>query len=318
MQSSSDHAAIARSQREVVGLLAASASVPAPASLHDRVMAATMAARAAGHVAGAPPAISSAEAFARIVDDFERLLDDLSGSDWDREVAEYGWTVKQMIAHLTVIDDYLAVKFGIADRSFDPQFESDHVEMTRADVEAAALSSISGVVNEWRRSSSRLVTHARGLSADDLQGRISFHGLDVRRSSALLIRVFEIWTHADDIRRAVGRPMESPTPDVLQPMARMAVPAIPLGMLLRQDSPTGLVARLVLTGAGGGTFDQPLGFGEQAGTGLPAPSVLIVTDVVDFCRLASQRVAAVDLDVEFEGDADLGRRVLAGAAVFAA
>ncbi len=50
---------------------------------------------------------------------------------------------------------------------------------------------------------------------------------------------------------------------------------------------------------------------------MPA-SVTIVADIVDFCRLAAQRLRLDDIDVEFEGDADLGRRALAGAAVFAA
>jgi hypothetical protein len=73
-------------------------------------------------------------------------------------------------------------------------------------------------------------------------------------------------------------------------------------------------ARIVLTGRGGGVWNQPLLLGLEPG----APSVTIVADALDFCRLAAQRIAPHDLLVEVDGPMELAMAVLRGASVFAA
>jgi hypothetical protein len=70
----------------------------------------------------------------------------------------------------------------------------------------------------------------------------------------------------------------------------------------------------VLTGPGGGTWDQALGWGETAGL----PDATLVLDVVDYCRLAARRVGPDEVAVTVEGDEALARRILAGAGVFSA
>ncbi len=66
-------------------------------------------------------------------------------------------------------------------------------------------------------------------------------------------------------------------------------------------------ARVVLTGAGGGTFDL--------GDPLRRAS-LIVVDVVDYCRLAAKRISITSLDTTIEGDEQLAGDLLAAAQVF--
>lgn len=70
-------------------------------------------------------------------------------------------------------------------------------------------------------------------------------------------------------------------------------------------------ARLVLTGTGGGVFTLP--FGDHEGDTI----VTIVTDVVDYCRMAAQRISIDELDMEMTGDASTGRTLLQAAAAFA-
>jgi hypothetical protein len=127
-------------------------------------------------------------------------------------------------------------------------------------------------------------------------------------------RVFELWTHADDIRTAAGRAREAPEPSTLAVMSAAAVRALPLGMLLAGIDPEGATARVVLTGPGGGTWIQPL----AAGTPTKEPDATVVVDVVDFCRLASKRVDPDALDVDIDGDPEVARKVLVAAQVFAA
>jgi len=77
---------------------------------------------------------------------------------------------------------------------------------------------------------------------------------------------------------------------------------------------TGLPAadvHLVLTGPGGGTWDVVIGPG-------PGPEgVAIVTDAVDFCLLAANRVTADDLDLHVTGDPGRAAGVLAAASTLA-
>jgi hypothetical protein len=89
---------------------------------------------------------------------------------------------------------------------------------------------------------------------------------------------------------------------------------MPFGLAVGGAQVAGRTARIVLTGPGGGTWDQPLGLGETAGE----PDTTLVLDVVDYCRLAARRLTPDDVTVTVEGDAALARQVLVGAGVFSA
>jgi hypothetical protein len=85
------------------------------------------------------------------------------------------------------------------------------------------------------------------------------------------------------------------------------------GMALSGTTRPGRTARFELTGAGSGTFDVALAPEEVAGT----PDVVIRTEAVELCRLAANRVAPVELEVEVTGDRSLVGPILVGAGAFA-
>jgi len=127
----------------------------------------------------------------------------------------------------------------------------------------------------------------------------------------LVARAFELWTHENDIRRVAGLRASVPDASTLRLMTELATGMLPIAALL-----TGLQGpinvRLVLTGPGGGTWDVAIG-GDA-----PEPaSVAIVTDVVDFCRLAANRARPTDLDLYVTGDRDRARGVLAATSALA-
>jgi hypothetical protein len=97
-------------------------------------------------------------------------------------------------------------------------------------------------------------------------------------------------------------------------MTDAAVGALPLGMLLNGTDPGGRTVRIVLTGDGGGSWDQALDLGAVPGE----PVLTLVADAVDFCRVAAKRLSPADLSRTEVGDADLAADVIAAAAVFAA
>jgi hypothetical protein len=153
----------------------------------------------------------------------------------------------------------------------------------------------------------------------------------------LIVRAFELWTHENDIRQAVGWAPSVPDPSTLRLMTDLAARLLPhAGSVL----PEPVDVRLVLTGPGGGTWDVTMGgpppaqspaapssespappSGESPGAP-PGPSpaaayVAIVTDAVGFCRLAANRVTPDDLDVDVTGDPARAAAVLAAATTLA-
>lgn len=85
-------------------------------------------------------------------------------------------------------------------------------------------------------------------------------------------------------------------------------------MTLTGGRAPGKTLRLVLTGAGGGTFVRPMAYHETASS---ASDLVIVADAADFCRLAGKLIDPADFVYHAEGDLELVDAVFAGARAFA-
>ena len=277
------------------------------------ILLAASARRPFGSPSHAVDQLTSLQAYDRIHEVLDALLGGLSPAEWTAAVEPYGWSVRSLVAHLVEIDRYFAGTLGIATYDVDPEAALDHVEMTRAAVDAWTADD-ADTLAAWR-ASNRLVRGALAGRFDDrLQERFRFHMLHSRLDTLLIVRVFELWTHVEDIHRAIGRPLTPVDPALLARMSRIAVPAVPLGLLLHGIDLGAHTVRFVLTGPGGGTFDQPTQVGQA-----PGPiDLVVIADVTEFCRVAAQRLAAAELAVEIEGDPQLALQVLTGAAAFAA
>jgi uncharacterized protein (TIGR03083 family) len=299
---------------ELLALLAEASAVQPPLSLIDRVVADATALRPAGtpiESLGGGRRAGAAEAFVTTVDELKTVL---AQADRTAIVEPYGWTVTQLVAHLIEIDRYFGRQLGMWEHEIDNALEDDHLAMTQLAISTAVRADFATTVAEWLGVSSAVCDHVASLGSDEVQQRIKFHMLDTRVSTALAVRVFEVWTHTEDLCRALRREPLPLDAERLHLMTTTAVRAIPLGMLLARIDAGSSTARLVLTGPGGGTWNQPLQLGDEAGE----PSVTIVADALEFCRLAAQRIAPASLDVEVDGPMDLGIAVLRGASVFAA
>jgi hypothetical protein len=138
-------------------------------------------------------------------------------------------------------------------------------------------------------------------------------GLPFPRESILVSRSFETWTHADDIRRALNRALSPPSPDVLHPMAHLSVTTMPASLEMVERAHRGKTAQVVLTGDGGGDWLIPLGFSETT----ESPDVVLTTDVVAWCRVASERMAPGALPREVTGDPALADDLAVASSAFA-
>ncbi len=278
--------------------------VTLPGALRGKVLAAAQQARAAGRTVPPVPVISPAEALSRAADALYGLLCMLSEADWRRPVLR-DLDVQGLVGHLIGVEED-------THRSLagDPAVAAaDHVASTQPAALRQAGRAPAGTRAEWRHAADRTIRFV--TDAGDLTEVVAMHGMQLPACALLVVRAFELWTHENDIRRACGLAPSSPDASTLRLMTRLAARLLPHGAVLAQ-LPGPVQVRLVLTGAGGGTWDVPLG--EQPEQ---AAAVGIVTDAVGFCRLVANRIPPSDLDLHVTGDAGQAAGVLAAAAALA-
>lgn len=293
---------------EALGL--AASHDPAPA-VRDRVLAGAVAARPPGRPAVVVEAIGPAEALRRTLVELQGLVASLTDDDARRPTIER-WTVAGLLGHLTAVEAHTGAVLGWW--SEDPiDQEHDHLAMTLPAVRAAESQPFSEARGAWADAVDRVVARLDSLD-DRMDERVQIHGFDFSIRSLLIARTFEVWTHTEDICRAVGRPPLEPDTARLRLMTEAAVGALPIGMLLNGVDPGGRSVRIVLTGDGGGSWVQALDLGAPPGE----PELTLVADAVEFCRVAAKRRSPSDLSCTVVGDADLAADVLTAAAVFAA
>lgn len=290
---------------------------PPTPELGVRVMAAALSRRSPGE--RAVPELVPVAALRAQVDELSGLLLDLTPVEWSAPTLA-GFTVRELMGHLLAVEAYVAGLLGVAPPPgltplvVPDGLEQDHRAMTAPTIVERAGDRPEDVVADWRAWVDAVLEHVAGLADDDLDGRVRLHHLDLSLRSMLGVRVFEVWTHTEDIRRATGRELVAPPAEHLAFMSNLAVGALPLGLLLAGMDDPGRTVRVVLTGDGGGEWLQPLRLGDEPGV----PAATLEADAADFCRLAAQRLAPAELRHRAEGDAALVRDVLVGAAVFAA
>ncbi|HZQ58300.1 MAG TPA: maleylpyruvate isomerase family mycothiol-dependent enzyme [Acidimicrobiales bacterium] len=288
------------------------AAPPAPAPLAARVATAATSARPAadaGWSAG-NGRLTALQAFLQTATEVADMLDALSPADWSRGTGGgAGQTVHDMAVHLVGVERYLLGQLGVR-APFDAPERRHHTPATRQ--AAAELLDEPGpiVARTWWREV-LAVAAACGRAGPDRP--VQYHDIPGTVRSLMTIRTFEVWTHGEDITRAVGlgrNPLDGPR---LALMSGELIAVLPFALALSGQARPGATARLELTGPGGGEYLVPLALGEVPGE----PAVTITTPVIDICRLAANRIAAADLPVSVTGDVALVEPVLVAAGALA-
>jgi len=274
-----------------------------PAGLRERVLSASLEARAAGRAEPTPPEISPVEAFSRTADAFHVTLGLLSGGQWGAPALR-GLDVQGLVGHLIgVEEDVQRCLTG------DPEVAmASHVGSTQpaADRQAGRPPALTRA--EWRHAADHTIEL---VHTADLRAEVAVHGMRLPLGLLLIVRAFELWVHENDIREVVGLPPSAPDASTLSLMTSSAASLLPQ-VAIRAGLNDSVRVHLVLTGPGGGTWDIEVGQSPSA----PA-AVTIVADAVGFCRLAANRVTPAGLDPYVTGDQDRAAAVLAVAATLA-
>lgn len=206
----------------------------------------------------------------------DELLQGLSHDQWAAPVVKHG-TVRGMVDHLAANDAKIAHFMGVR------------------------------ATTSWRAQAGSLLERVAVNAEPLLAVEIGLAGPRPVRGTvrdALIQRTFETWTHADDIRTALGRQLSAPQSEHVHLIAGFGLAMLPRVMAKpRRDT----VVTVVLTGPGGGSWTIPL-------SPTPAhPGVLISANAVDFCRLMAGRHEPGTFPYAAEGDSVLARDVVTAA-----
>jgi uncharacterized protein (TIGR03083 family) len=282
----------------------ATEALEAPPTLREAVLTRAHARR----VAEAGDAASSAYAAsaARLRDTIEALdPDDFS------EPTPNGLEARDLVVHLAAQDSLVA---QVIDRTVVP-------EVTEVDVEARTATfvehfrdcPIDDVIDVWIRSADAVRAWSREDSTS--ASTISWLGLDLPRDNVLVARAFENWIHRDDLRRIQGRVAESPPAAEMHEVTDLAVRTLPFALFASANSRPGKVARIVLTGPGGGAWTFGMG-GERVQPDA-APDVTVTATALAWCLVAGERLDPARLAPDVIGDTSLVEPLVAAAPAFA-
>jgi uncharacterized protein (TIGR03083 family) len=295
--------------RQSVDLLgAATVSVPPP-DLRARVLDAAVRRRPARPTSLAPTQLHLVEA-SRLVS----LLAELSGPQWQVPIgpALPGWNVQDLAAHLAASEAVLAAELDA--EPFTPEVEDQPTARAAPAIERHRTLSPLDTLAELETAYARVGQAVADLGPDAERTTVSWFGLDFTLGQALTQRAFEIWTHADDIRSALGMDLLAPPGPSLRAMSATAVEALPIMLASAGTDAEGRRARITLEGPGGDVYLIELGLAPDVsrsqGGAEREPDVALELDVVTFCRALADRLAPERVPYRATGDAALARAIV--------
>jgi uncharacterized protein (TIGR03083 family) len=305
-----------RALRDAAGELAAGSDEVTPSPhLRQRVLAAAFHRRTPGSDDDGRDAGGAVEVHRIELRRALELLDGLAADDWELSLGppEFaGWTVHDLVVHLAANESLLAARLDVP-LAGTPETSGDNDART-----AAARTRHQGrppaeALGELRAAGDAVDRRATSLDDDALDAMIDWWGLTTRVRTALLVRAFETWTHADDVRRALGLPALPPPPASLRTMSATACGLVPLMLAVADVHRPGRVVRFTFTDLGGASFDVALDEFGQAGPADAAPGQVdaaIEVDAISFCRCVANRLPPTELAYRSTGDAVLAREVI--------
>ncbi|WP_283132779.1 maleylpyruvate isomerase N-terminal domain-containing protein [Rhizohabitans arisaemae] len=159
---------------------------------------------------------SYAEPYAARVAALDSLLGSLATDDWARVILE-GWTVQDLIAHLTAVDGLVAATLGA--RVVGPPISGDdRLARTAVMIVDSHGRPPERTRDDWWGQAGSLCERV-GASGPQLADQIvGVGGFRLSVQDHLASRALETWIHTEDIAAVLGRALSSPDDVHLRPM----------------------------------------------------------------------------------------------------
>lgn len=251
----------------------------------------------------------------RAAADFTALARTIDENQWDLPTDLEGWSVKDNVAHTAHLEAVLA---GASEESIEVA-EQPHLKnltgyYTEQGVIARRGRSMTELADEI---DSAVATRAATLQQDPPTDATATPprtpgGVPWNNGTLLSNRPLDIWMHEQDIRRAIDRPggFDSPAAEHVIGVFSRSLPMV-LGKKVGASAGTS-----VLLDVEGRRFGAQVGQDGRAVAVVPDdPDVTVTLSAADYVVLAGGRRSVAHTNPEYDGDGDLGRRVLENLAV---
>jgi uncharacterized protein (TIGR03083 family) len=258
------------------------------------------------------------DAYADALTSFHALAAELDDTDWARPTDCPGWSVREQVAHV------LALELQLAGQPAPPRLPAypAHVRGPSGEHMESGIAALADVptgelVARLGRTADEHLAQLRALALAEDTTVVGTLGTPVPLPRFLPIRVLDVWTHEQDVRGATGRPggLSGPAAVVAVGQITDLLPYV-VGSGVA-PAPGSSVAVAVSGEVPVATTVTVQADGQAAATAGIAPdaTVTLRMGTETLGRLAGGRVDPAAAAVEFEGDADLGQRVLAELAI---
>ena len=255
-------------------------------------------------------------AYAEVFSDVDALAAGLDPERARRATGCPGWSVRDHVAHITDLESILVGRQRPVHTLPEglPYIRNQPGEFMELGVDARRSVPLADLLAEYREVTAERLAQLDGLedSQLDAMGRGFFGDSKVR--SLLAIRVFDVWSHEQDMRRALGQPGGLDGVAAAHSRERMLMGAANR-IQDRVAPPAGTAVVFDVTGSGGArraiVFD-----GERGRSGMSVPDSPAATLRLDLPTLTVLACGRSDdpearARVVVDGDQNLGRSVLA-------
>jgi len=247
-------------------------------------------------------------------DDLLELLDSLDDDQWQAATDLPGWSVADVVAHITWLELWLMGDVEPAhepDWSTLPHVTSDKAKFMETPVDRRRAWSRDEIMAETRDALARRLAQLRNDYSDRDEPQDGPFGPG-NIGGLVQQRTFDTWAHEQDIRRAVGRPGGLDSSGARASATQLA-PG--LGKIVGKGAGAGIGESVRFNVIEPGVvFDIAVVVGDDGRARMvpvgEAPTVTLTMPWETFMLATCGRAPEWRSTVVIEGDADLGERVL--------
>lgn len=251
-------------------------------------------------------------------DVIDRLMTGVPDAQWKLPTALPGWCVHDVVAHVIGTESMLS---GVASPELDVDVSTfSHVRNGIGELNECWVQHFRGETGDDVLTRFRDVTAKRKVMLTDMTEEI-WNGVTATPAGPdtcgrfMRVRTFDCWMHQQDVRHALSRPPSDA--DLDGPASRLALDEIAasMGFVVGKlgKAPDGARVAFELTGPMARTIRVAVdGRAAVVDEFAGAPTTVIRLDGLQFTRRCGGRPLGDDRpsDVEFEGDAGVGQRIV--------
>lgn len=251
-------------------------------------------------------------------DAIDQLMTGVSDAQWTAPTPLPGWCVHDVVAHVIGTESMLS---GVA----TPELGADvttfgHVRNPIGELNECWVQQLRGETGDDVLTRFRDVTAKRRAALTDMPEE-TWNGVTVTPAGPdtygrfMRVRTFDCWMHQQDVRSALSRPPSDA--DLDGPASRLALDEIAasMGFVVGKlgKAPDGARVAFELTGPMARTIRVAVdGRAAVVDEFADAPTTVVRLDGLQFTRRCGGRPLGDDRprDVEFDGDAEVGQRIV--------